>query len=131
MNPETIIRKSLIRKNRSNPIQGIFIQEFNDVFMNEEAKWVEIKSVFEWITEEAKCALSFADINAINNCRRLAELRFSKSSDLKEKVWKESRMASHELMNRFEQLRTLKKSTKGEFTLFEGHREEEKALPET
>lgn len=90
----------------------------------------QLKQVFDWLRQEAKCAISFSEINELNKCRRMCESSFSKFEPLKTVAWNESKSVGRDLKKRFEELRTTRKSTKGRFPIFEGHREEEKALPQ-
>jgi hypothetical protein len=122
-------KTKLVHKARSNSIIGIFVEEFQEIFIIENPTFEQIKLVFDWLKEEAKCAMYFSDINALNKCRRFAESNFSKLEYFKKMVWKESRIVNRELMKRFEELRTIRKSTKGRLPIFEGQREEVKALP--
>lgn len=59
----------------------------------------------------------------------MSERIFSRFKLLKKIAWNESKNVGKELKLRFEELRTTRKSTKGRIPIFEGHREEEKALP--
>lgn len=129
MTSEFLIKKRLFKRTQHDSIMAVFIAEFQSVFLSDKPTWEEIKPIFDWLKNEAKCARYFADINAIDRCRRFTESHFLRSTPVKKKVWKESKTVNHELLNRFEELRTIKKSTKGKLSLFEGESERERIIP--
>ena len=106
-----------------------FLEEFNGVLTNEDPIREDVEQVFEWLKDEARSALSFAHINAIDICRREAERKLLKTDFPKKEIWKKSKDVLHELAHRFDELRTTKRVTKGRFSIVQGHKEEEKALP--
>ena len=117
-----------VRLKCKDPIFRFFIRKFKDLFKSANPKLEDVSNLFEWLSDEARYAMSFADINTINYCRRLAEWKLSKLLYKKE-VRRKSRIVSRELVHRFDELRTTKKITKGRLAIFQGHKEEEKALP--
>jgi len=130
INSRLINKEILLHGTHAESLVEAFLAEFEEVLITETPTIENIKQVFEWIRQEGKCAVSFSEINALNKCRRKSELMFSKFEFLKKATWNESKSVGRELMRRFEELRTIRKSTKGRIPIFEGHKEEEKALPE-
>ena len=120
--------KADIGVNNRNTVFVFFIENFKEILADKNPRLEEVEQLFEWLKDEANSATSFCDINSVNYCRRLAEYRFSKSS-FKKEIRKKSKEVSHELVRRFDELRTVKKITKGRLAIFQGHKEEEKALP--
>lgn len=129
-NYDTYGKKRLLRETHSKSLVEAFIEEFQEELVMENPTVKQLKQVFDWLRQEAKCAVSFSEIDQLNKCRRMGESSFSKFEHLKALAWNESKSVGKDLMGRFEELRTIRKSTKGRFSLFEGHREEEKALPQ-
>ena len=108
---------------------SFFLIEFKQILENEDPRQEEVNQIFEWLKYEGESALSFAHINAIDDCRRHAELKFSKSNISKKYLWKKSKQALRKLAHRFDELRTTKKISKGRLSIIQGQKEEEKALP--
>jgi hypothetical protein len=130
MSANILTRKRLLREAHTKSLVEAFIEEFQDVLVMENPTVRQVKQVFDWLRQEGKCAVSFSEINALNKCRRMGELSFSKFEPLKTLTWNESKSVGRGFMKRFEELRTIRKSTRGRLPIFEGHREEEKALPQ-
>ena len=125
-----LTRKRLLREAHSKSLVEAFVEEFQEVLVTEKPTVRQVKQVFDWLRQEGKCAVFFSEINALNKCRRMSELSFSKFEHLKTLTWSESKCVGRDFMKRFEELRTIRKSTKGRLPIFEGSREEEKALPQ-
>jgi hypothetical protein len=130
VNSRPINREILLHGTHAESIVEAFLAEFEEVLFAEKPTIENVKQVFEWLRQEGQCAITFSEINALNKCRRLSEQTLSKFTWLKKATWRESKSVGRELMRRFEELRTTRKNTKGRIPLFEGQKEEEKALPE-
>lgn len=130
VNSRLINREILLHGTHAESLVEAFLAEFEEVLITENPTIENVKQVFEWLRQEGRCAITFSEINALNKCRRMSEQMFSKFNLLKKATWTESKSVGRELMRRFEELRTTRKSTKGRIPIFEGHKEEEKALPE-
>jgi len=118
----------------NNFIYSSFKEEFQWIFNVKKVNLDEMGQVFSWLRNEAQCALSFDDLRAIDYCRRAAETSFLKvcsdeKSQEKKKIWKKSQEVSREVTHRFEELRTTRRAISGKFSMINGSREEEKALP--
>ncbi len=124
------VNKRLLKQNsHKTQIRNLFVEEFKEILERNCPKQEEIAQVFEWLKDEAQTALSFAHINAIDECRRYAEARLLNLGGSKNEVWKKSREVRCKLAHRFDDLRTTRKIIKGRLSVLQGHKEEEKVLP--
>lgn len=125
-----INREKLLQETHAESLVEAFLAEFEEALITEKPTIEHVRQVFDWLRQEGRCAITFSEITALTKCRRVSEQVFSKFRLLRKATRNESKSVGRALKRRFEELRTTRKSTKGRIPLFEGHKEEEKALPE-